>query len=63
MKYKENGYKFIISIDCDRIIVRIYNYMKGMRTMWAWKPERGFSSQDTLKSHLKVIHRTEKQYK
>lgn len=59
-KYKEDGYKFIISIDYDRIIVRIYNYMKGLRLPCPHCSHRGFSSQDTFKSRLKVIHRTEK---
>ena len=58
-RYKENGYKFILSNDYDNICMQLHKYMAGVRVPCKYCT-RAFLNKETLEKHYKVIHRIEK---
>ena len=57
--YTNNGYKFIISNDYEKISKRIHKYMTGVSNPCEYCP-KVFCNKKTLITHYKVIHRLEK---
>ena len=58
-KYKNNGYYFLLSNDYDLITKNTHKYMKGIRVQCRYC-EKAFYSQETRRTHYKIIHRIEK---
>ena len=58
-KYRANGYYFKISNEYDVMCQKIHKYMEGIRVPCRYCCKY-FFSQDTYKTHLKVIYRIEK---
>ena len=58
-RYKENGYKFILSNDYDYICMKLHKYMAGVRIPCKYCT-RAFLNKETLNKLYKVIHRIEK---
>ena len=58
-KYKNNNYYFLISNDYDNITKYLNTYMERIRVPCKYR-EKAFLSNDTFKTHLKIIHRIEK---
>ena len=56
MKYRNNGYAFILSNDYDSMRKNIHEYMKGIRVPCKYCIKQ-FLNNDTLKTHYRVIHR------
>ena len=58
-KYRNNGYYFMISNDCDVICKNIHKYMEGIRVPGRYCCKY-FLTDETFASHLKWIHRIKK---
>ena len=58
-KYRDNEYAFILSNDYDKISKLIHKYMAGVRIPCKYC-SKAFKNKKSLNSHIKVIHRIEK---
>ena len=58
-KYQNNNYAYILSNDYDKISKLIHKYMAGVRISCNYC-SKAFRNKKTLKNHLKIIHRIEK---
>ena len=58
-KYRDNEYAFILSNDYDKISKLIHKYMAGVRIPCKYC-SKAFKNKKSLNSHIKVIHRLEK---
>ena len=55
-KYKNNGYKWIISNDYDEIIINVIKYLCGVRVCCNYCSNK-FLSNKTYKTHLTSFHK------
>ena len=55
-KYRQQGFKTLISNDYDEVVHEIYEYCVGLRVPCP-KCRMRFKSPETLATHLRVIHR------
>ena len=55
-QYENNGFKTLVSNDCDHIIEQLIEYFRDVRMLCSYCPRRFISSQ-SLKGHIKSFHK------
>ena len=55
-QYQSNGFKTLVSNDCDQIIEQTIEYFRDVRILCSYCPRRFISSQ-SLRNHIKGFHK------
>ena len=56
LQHENNGFKTLVSSDCDHIIEQLIEYFRDVRILCSYCPRRFISSQ-SLKNHIKSFHK------
>ena len=56
LQHENNGFKTLVSSDCNHIIEQLIEYFRDVRILCSYCPRRFISSQ-SLKNHIKSFHK------